>query len=201
MTRDRDQAGGWAMQISRSEQKRRLKELEQLVAELVTLPSQVLRQAPLPDACKQLFVEAAKMKGSVRQRQVKYLTKLVREYPVAALYELVGRHRGSALAAKKQLHTLEFYRDALIEEALEQQRLCMLNEREWKENWTSSTVKELQGHLPDVDALTLSRLAYLFVRTRNPRYSREIFRYLRSVHDVQQRNCNRVAEHTPHDPS
>lgn len=182
------------MQISRSEQKRRMKDLERLVAELVTLPPQALRQAPLPDACKQLLMEAAKMKGSVRQRQVKYLTKLVQEHPVEELYALVGRHRGSALAAQKQLHTLEFYRDALIDEALEQQRICTLNDIDWTENWASNTVSELQGHLPDIDALTLSRLAYLFVRTRNPRYSREIFRYLRSVQDMQQRNSNRSFE-------
>lgn len=182
------------MQISRSEQKRRMKELERLVAELVTLPAQALRQAPLPEVCKQLLMEAAKMKGSVRQRQVKYLTKLVQEYPVEELYALVDRHRGSALAARKQLHTLEFYRDALIDEALEQQRICTLNDSEWSENWASNTVSELQGHLPDIDGLTLSRLAYLFVRTRNPRYSREIFRYLRSAQDMQQRKSIRPQE-------
>lgn len=194
MARNRDEAGGRAMQTSRSEQKRRIKDLERLVAELVTLPPQALRQAPLPDVFKQLLMEAAKLKGSVRQRQVKYLTKLAQEHPVDELYALVGRHRGSNLAAQKQLHTLEFYRDALIDEALEHQRLCTLNDIEWTENWASGTVSELQGLLPDIDALTLSRLAYLFVRTRNPRYSREIFRYLRSVHEMQQRKSNLAPE-------
>jgi ribosome-associated protein len=175
-----------------------MKELEQLVSELVTLPSQALHQSSLPEAIKPLLKDAAKMKGSVRQRQVKYLTKLLQEHPVEELYELVGRHRGSTLAAQKQLHTLEFYRDALISEALDQQRSCAQNGMEWTENWVSSTLNELRSELPDIDSLALCRLAYLFVQTRNPRYSREIFRYLRSVHDMQQRNNNRAAESESH---
>jgi len=182
------------MQISRSEQKRRIKEMERLVAELVTLPAQVLDQAPVPEEFKQMLVETAKLQGSVRQRQVKYLTKLVQEYPVDELYELVGQHRGKTLAAQKQLHTVEYYRDALINEALEKQEICRQNGVDWEENWASDTLMELQEHLPEIDPLTLSRLAYLFSRTRNPRYSREIFRYLRSVQELQQRIGSRLGE-------
>jgi ribosome-associated protein len=180
------------MQISRSEQKRRIKEIENLVSEIVTLPPQVLKQAPVPEELRQLLLETGKLQGSVKQRQVKYLTKLVQEHPVEALYELVGRYRGKNLAAQKQLHTLEYYRDALINEALEKQQVCRQCNMEWEENWASETLIELRTHMPEIDELTLSRLSYLFSRTRNPRYSREIFRYLRSAQELQQRQSSRA---------
>lgn len=189
------------MRISRSEQKRRIKEIERLVAELVTLPPQVLSQASIPDELGQMLRETAKLQGSARQRQVKYLTKLVQEQPVEALYQLVDRHRGKALAVQKQLHALELFRDALINEALEQQERCRQNRVEWEENWASDTLVEIRQHLPEVDPLTLSRLSYLFARTRNPRYSREIFRYLRSVQALQQRNSDRSDEVCSRDPN
>lgn len=181
------------MQISRSEQKRRIKEIERLVGELVTLPTQVLRQTPFSEEIKQALVETASLRGSVRQRQVKHLTKLVQEYPLEGLYELVSRHRGGELRERQQFQTMEFYRNALINEAIEQQELCREKGDDWKENWSSSTLEELQREMPEIDPLTLSRLSYLFARTRNPRYSREIFRYLRSVLELQQRNRQRDA--------
>ena len=176
------------MQISRSEQKRRIKDVEKLVAELVTLPAQILNRLPLPEDLKPLLYEAEKLEGAGKQRHVKYITKLIQEHPLEALYDFVGKHRGKALAERKQLHTLEFYRDALINEALEQRRICHENRTDWEENWASETLTELKAHMPEIDILTLSRLSYRFAQSRNPRHSREIFRYLRSIQELRQRN-------------
>ncbi|ADW18334.1 protein of unknown function DUF615 [Desulfobulbus propionicus DSM 2032] len=175
------------MQVSRSEQKRRIKEIEQLVAELVRLPPQVLDHVAGLEELKPIFRETAGLKGSARQRQIKYLTKLLQEHSLEPLYAVVGRHRGKFLAERKQLHTLEFFRDTLINEALETQRACQERNMEWGENWSSRTLVELKAQLPEIDVLTLSRLSYLFARTRNPRHSREIFRYLKSIHESRQR--------------
>lgn len=179
------------MQISRSEQKRRVKEVEKLVEELATLPPQVIDQAPLPEEFKELLQEAAGLQGGARQRQIRYLTKLARELHLDPLYDLLSRHRGNTLSAKKQLHDLEFYRDALIEEALERQRFCRQTDQEWEENWSSNTLLEIREQLPEIDIPSLSRLSYLFARTRNPRYSREIFRSLRSAHEALLRRRSR----------
>lgn len=181
------------MQISRTEQKRRVKEIERLVGELVTLPSQALEQAPFSEEIKQTLLETASLRGSVRQRQIKYLTKMVQEYPLEGVYALVSQHRGRELRDRQQFQAMEFYRNALINEALEQQQSCRENGDDWKEDWSSATVKELQRDLPEIDPLTLSRLSYLFARTRNPRYSREIFRYLRSIQELRQRKGQREA--------
>jgi len=86
------------------------------------------------------------------------------------------------------LHALEFYRDALVNEALEKRQECRENNTEWAENWTSDTLVELKAEMPEIEVLTLSRLSYLFAQTRNPRHSREIFRYLRSIQEMRQRN-------------
>jgi ribosome-associated protein len=108
--------------------------------------------------------------------------------PLEPLYELVGQYLGKELIEKKQQHTIEFFRDRLISEALLVEREAQEQGEEWGEGWSSKTVAEMQGLMPEIDPLTLTRLSYLFARTRNPRYSREIFRYLKSVQDLRQRN-------------
>lgn len=175
------------MQISRSEQKRRMKAVEQLVGALVKLPVQALDEVDGIEDIRPLFAETAALSGSVRQRQIKYLTKHLVERPLEPLYALVSQYQGKALADKKQHHTLEFYRDTLINEALERDEECQGEGKTLEEQWESATIEELQQEMPEIEPLTLSRLACLFVRTRNPRYSREIFRYLKSVQELRQR--------------
>ena len=182
------------MQISRSEQKRRIKEIEALVVELVTLPSQMLDRSPCPDDLKPLLHDAGNLQGSGKQRHIKYITKLLQDQPLDELYDFVGRHRGKALAERKQQHTLEFYRDALINEAIEKRQLCHEKQADWEENWESVTLAELKTLMPEIDIFTLSRLSYRFAQTRNLRHSREIFRYLRSIQEVRQRNSGRKVD-------
>lgn len=182
------------MQISRSEQKRRMKDVENLVTELVTLPAPVLDRSPCPEEIRLLLKEAAKLEGSPRQRHIKYITKQVQGESLVELYDLVGKYRGKALAERQQLHTLEFYRDALINEAMEQRQLCRESNTDWTEDWTGETLVELKQLMPEIDVLVLSRLAYLFVQTRNPRYTREIFRSLRATQELRERNSARQAK-------
>ncbi|MCL1980268.1 MAG: DUF615 domain-containing protein, partial [Proteobacteria bacterium] len=152
------------MQISRSEQKRRVKELERLVAELVDLPASLVNKAPVPEEFRQQVRETAGLRGSARQRQIKYLTKVAQQFPLEPLYDLISQHRGQGLAKKKQLHALELYRDALIEEALAQQHGRRVGEAS-EEQWSSQTITELQAEMPEIDPLALMRLAALFART------------------------------------
>ncbi|NLX19597.1 MAG: DUF615 domain-containing protein [Desulfobulbus sp.] len=179
------------MQISRSEQKRRIKEIERLVEELITLPAHELRKTSLPEEIRESLLSAAHLPDKVKKREIKYLTRLIREYPLESLYELVSSRRGHKLKERQLVKTIDFYRQALISEALEQEKLCRSGGGDWTENWSSATIAQLQHTIPVIDPLTLSRLAYLFVRTRNPRYNREIFRYLRSMQELHNRNQQR----------
>lgn len=182
------------MQISRSEQKRRIKEVEQLAIELAELPAPMIDRSPCPDELKELLHETRQLKGGARQRHFKYITKQILLLPLEALYTFVGDHRGRGLAERKQFHEMELYRDALINEALERQQECAQSREPWGEDWRSDTLAELAETLPTMDTAALTRLAYLFVQTRNPRHSREIFRHLRAAQDQLQRRRVRGQE-------
>ena len=79
------------MRMSRSEQKRRVKDVEKLVAELVKLPAQVLAQVDDLEEVRDALLKTAQLEGSVRQRQIKYLTKRIALLPLEPLYDLVGQ--------------------------------------------------------------------------------------------------------------
>lgn len=175
------------MQLSRSEQKRQIKEVEKLATGLASLPAPVIDRIPCPDELKVLLRATRQLKGGARQRHVKYLTKLFLQQPLEELYRFLTEHRGRELTEQKQLHEMELYRDALIDEALERERICAQTHEVWGETWRSDILAEVSAKLPTIDVPALTRLAYLFVQTRNPRHSREIFRHLRAAQDQQQR--------------
>lgn len=175
------------MQISRSEQKRRVKEVVELVAQLANLPVQVIAHIPCPDEIRGLLAEAAAMEVKSRQRHIKYVAKCIQEQPLAALYDFISQHQGKALAAKRQLHEIELWRDALINEAIEAEHSSRVQGLDWQEHWQSQTLQEIGEKIPGIDTLGLAKLAYLFVRTRNPRHSREIYRHLRAAVETHHR--------------
>ena len=112
---------------------------------------------------------------------------MLKTEPLDELYAYLGQHKGKGLSERKQFRELEQYRDALINEAIEEQRHCAAVQRDWEEHWHSRTLAELAEKLPEIDVLALTRLASLFARTRNPRHSREIFRSLRAALEQHQR--------------
>lgn len=175
------------MQISRSEQKRRVKEVEKLVAELSRLSPQVLNSCPLPKDTILLLKEVRNLKGGAAKRQLKYVTKLLKDSSLDEVYSFIGERKGSALIEKKRFHEVEHWRDSLINEAVSTRKKYAAMELEWAEDWEGSVIDELAGDVPGVDKVTLQRLAYLFVQTRNPKHSREIFRHIMAAVEQQNR--------------
>ncbi|WP_028584268.1 ribosome biogenesis factor YjgA [Desulfogranum mediterraneum] len=173
------------MQLSRTEQKRRIKEVEKLVVELAALPSQIIGQCPCSREVRAYLQEIADLKGGARKRQVKYVTKLMKGMDLEEVYAFIGQRRGRELIKTKQFHEVEYWRDSLVNEALAQRKLCKEEELEWSERWNSETVATICAELPGAEEYTLLRLAYLFVQTRNPKHSREIFRYLMALKEQQ----------------
>ena len=171
------------MEISRSERKRRIKQLEQLIREISALPERVIAQIPCDAETRELFMQAAGMKGGDRNRQVKYITKLLKHEPVEKLYTFLSNRKGGALQENKEFHELEFYRDALLNEAIDLYREAQENQEELNEERPGRVVGEISKKFPGIDQKALTSLAWLFARTRNRRHSREIFRLLRSVHE------------------
>lgn len=161
--------------------------LEELVAEVASLPQALLRQLPLDAEILGLLAEAAPLKGGARNRQVKYVTKLLKDVPLEPVYEFLSRRKGAALEEKKAFHELEYLRDALLSEAIARQEDAEANGEDFGGDWESRVAEEIKKTLPRIDARALASLAWMYTRGRNPRYSREIFRQLRAAHDLQKR--------------
>jgi ribosome-associated protein len=119
-------------------------------------------------------------RDSARRRLIKHVTKLLREEDsVDALYQFLAERNGAALLKKKQQHELEHLRDALIEEAIAAKEA----QEDFSETWSSDTAAEIAAALPFADAHELTRLAFFFAVSRNPRHSREIFRILKAAQE------------------
>jgi len=171
------------LEISRSEQKRRMKQLEKLVAELSSLPSSVIKHLPCAEEVRALFHEASTMKGGTRNRHIKYITKLLKDEPVDELYSFLSERKGVALQEKKEFHEVEYLREALLSEAIEQYREARHNHLELEEDWPSSVAEKICREYPGIDRILLTRLAWMYARTRNRKHSRELFRIIHAAHE------------------
>lgn len=178
------------MELSRSEQKRRVKQLEELAEELAALPAAVLNELPAGEELRSQLKEAAGLKhDGARKRLIKHITKLLREEDSPEpLYQFLAGRKGNALLRKKRQHELEHLRDALIDEAIAAQQLAKERQEDFSERWRSQTAAEIAAALPGTDPSELSRLAFFFAVSRNPRHSRELFRLLRAAQEQHDRN-------------
>ncbi len=174
------------MEISRTEQKRRIKQLEQLVVEISQQPQAIIRKIPLEEDIRTLFKEIASLKGGAKKRQIKYITKILRKEPLDDLYSFMANRQGSDLEQKKRFHELEFFRDRLLSEAIEQQSEARKENLDFDENWHSEVVGEIKLAFESIDTLELSRIAHHYCLNRNRKYSREIFRLLKAAQEQQE---------------
>lgn len=177
-----------AIHLSRTEQKRRIKEVEKLVKGLVELPVQQLSKLPCNSEIVDLFKEIHLLKGGARKRQIKYITKMLKNEPLEELYTFVAQRKGSALRENKQFHELEYLRDSLLDEAIEDRKILRSEQQELSETWSSETVAEIKRLFPRIDDVALKRLSAIFARTRQIRHSREIFRILRAAQEQADRD-------------
>ncbi|WP_417909574.1 DUF615 domain-containing protein [Candidatus Electronema sp. PJ] len=183
------------MELSRSEQKRRIKQLEELTEELAVLPPALLDQLPAPEEVRMLLKETADLgRDGARKRQIKHITKLLREESSDALYQFLTKRKGATLLKKKQQHELEHLRDALIEEAIAVRRKAKEQQEDLTENWSSAVAEEIAATLPAADKKELVRLAFFFAVSRNPRHSRELFRMLQAAQGEADREISRQLE-------
>jgi ribosome-associated protein len=182
--------GNMAIRLSRTEQKRRVKEVEKLVKELVELPVQQLSKLPCDNEIAGLFTDVASLKGGARKRQIKYITKILKNEPLEDLYTFVTQRKGARLRENKQFHELEYLRESLLDEAINDRKVLRSEQQELSETWSSETVAEIKKIFPLVDGVALQRLSAIFARTRQSRHSREIFRILQAAQEQATRSQN-----------
>ena len=95
-------------QLSRSEKKRRAKGVEQLVYELAALPANDIDSLPCDTDVRDEIFSAKKLKGGAKKRQLKYVTKLLRDRPVDDLYDFLAKKKGSALKQQREFKEIEY---------------------------------------------------------------------------------------------
>jgi ribosome-associated protein len=187
-------------QLSKSEKKRRAKGIEQLVSELAALPLGEIASLPCDQEIRAEIGSAKNLKGGARKRQLKYATKLLRDKPAEDLYDFLALKKGSMLKEKREFHELEHFRNTLITEAVQFYEEMMhdngyMNENEPVEFLPESkTIQDIVNHLPEVDQVSLKNAAMQFARTRNRKFSRELFRIMKAArektHFSQQQDKN-----------
>jgi ribosome-associated protein len=173
------------MNLSIYDNKRSEKNEEKLVVELVALPAGLLGKLPVDKEVQQLLQEVADLKGGSRKRQIKYITKLLRDVPTEDLYAFLEKRKGTVLHKEKQTHELEYLRDILLEEAIVTRREAKAEHLDLTEDWSSAVVEDIAEELPSVDQHELHRLAFFFAMGRNKQHSREIFRLLQAAQEKE----------------
>ena len=176
-------------QLSKSEKKRRAKGLEQLVNELASLSDRDIKILPCDQEIQDEIRSARNLKGGAKKRQLKYATKLLREQPVDDLYDFLTQKKGSALKKNREFHELEHLRNLLITESVKLYDDGMNNDGYISEMEPidllrqSVALKAIAERLPEIDKTLLKNTAMQFARSRNKKFSRELFRILKAAHE------------------
>ena len=180
------------LQLSKSEKKRRAKGIEQLVYELASLPDREILILPCEQEIQEEIRSAKNLKGGAKKRQLKYATKLLRDKSVDELYEFLAQKKGSLLKKNREFHDLEHLRNLLVDEAVQHYEDMMHNDGYINENEPSDLFRKSEalnvivGHFPDIDQALLKNAAIQFARTRNRKFSRELFRILKAALEKKQ---------------
>jgi ribosome-associated protein len=174
-------------QLSKSERKRRAKGIEQLVYELASLPDRVIVELPCDQEIREEIRSAKNMKAGAKKRQLKYVTKLLRDQPVEELYDFLALKKGSLLKKNREFHELEHFRNLLINETVKLYEDVMNNDGYMKEQepldllGESVALDAIVDCFPDIDKALLKNTAIQYARTRNRKFSRELFRILKAA--------------------
>lgn len=167
-------------QISRSEQKRRAKNLEDLAAELVALSATDIKRLPCDDFLKDEIISTGVMKGGSRKRQIKFIAKQIRQADFEPLFTFLAEQKGSKLKQNKSFHELERLRDDIITEAIEAGKEAEGRNERLDSSWDSELIAIAASQFPSLDQVAAKAAAIKFARSRKPVYSREIFRLLKA---------------------
>ncbi len=175
--------------ISRTEQKRRFKQVEDVAQELTELTDKDLKKFPGDELVRAEIKTIRALSGGARKRQVKHLAKILRQgESMDAIYDFLSARKGSLLKVKTQLHEAEHLRDAIINEAMADFQHYRMLQREWEPDWQSEILGPAVAKYQGLDEETLRKTAYQYVKSHNRLYYRELFRIIKSAIDQFERD-------------
>lgn len=171
--------------ISRSEQKRRARNLEKLARELSELSSSDIRQLPCDPILQQEISAARALKAGARKRQLKFIAKTLRQMDADPLFAYLAKRNGSKLQEKKEFKLIERLRDDILTDAILAFQETEEDEGEeiLRPAWSSGALSKAISSLPGLDEQELRGLAERYARTRKPVHSRELFRILKAAQE------------------
>lgn len=172
--------------ISRSEQKRRLKRIEDTAAELAELTNKDLVKFPGSEEIKKEIVAIRELKGGSRKRQIKHLAKVLREEPIEQIHDFLSERKGSHLKEEHVFHEAERLRDTIINEAIEDQKFCQMQHIVWEPDWESPIIADAVARYQGLEEDAVRKAAYQYVKTRNRMHYRELFRIAKAALDLEE---------------
>lgn len=172
--------------ISRSEQKRRLKRIEDTAAELAELTNKDLAKFPGSEEMKKEIVAIRELKGGSRKRQIKHLAKVMRQEEIDPIYDFLAERKGSHQKEDNILHEAERLRDTIINEALEDRDECRMRHDDWEPDWQSRILAGVVARYPGFDEDGARKSIYQYVKTRNRMHYRELFRIIKAAMDLDE---------------
>ncbi len=172
-------------QLSRTEKKRRAKGIEKLAIELVKLSAAGIKALPCDDFLKGEIKDAKSLKAGARKRQIKYITKQLRELDAEPFFNLLAEKNGSKLKKNKEIHQLEHWRDNIVSAAIEYYEAPSVDRPIINEDWQSPVLNEVISNFNNIDTRAIKIAAAQFVKTRKPAFSREIFRIMKAAFEKE----------------
>jgi len=154
---------------SRTQKKREAKSVELLAKALTDLSLHEIELAPIDTAIREEIFKAKTMAShGARRRQIKLLSKMLRDTELSSLIQFMDERKGTAIAETQLFQRLERLRNLIIDEEQRQ-----------------SGLEEAARLFSELDIHTVESLAQHYRLTGNRRYSREIFRMLKAAHERQ----------------
>ncbi len=153
--------------ISKSQRKRDMFELQAMGEALIRLPAGKLSHIEMPDQLRVAVADARRMnKHGALHRQKQYIGKLMRNIDPQPIREALDKLKHDSNEQKRQLHTLEDWRDRLINEG-------------------DFAIGELLSVHPECDRQHLRQLIRSVrkeqKRNQAPAASRKLFQYLKAL--------------------
>ena len=169
--------------ISRSEQKRQHKQVEDAAKEISELGVQEIKRLPGSDELKDEILALRKTKGGARKRQIKYIAKVLKSEPHEEILQFLKQEKGSKIEENRFQHDVEKLRDSIINDALESYDECRQYREPWEIDYDSSAIEAVVNEFPAIDEQELRRSAHQYARNRNKVHYRELFRLIKAAAD------------------
>lgn len=152
---------------SKSQRKRELQQLLQLTENALSLSDEKLAKTGINEKALEALREARKMRASgARNRQLKYISKLIRNEDVSVIEHYLEEAEQSHIKEKHFFHQLEKWRDRLVDEG-------------------DGALAEFLVEYPAADRQQLRTLMRTAQKEKqqekSPAASRKIFKYLREL--------------------